>query len=246
MKSSFKHVLPLLLLIPYICAYVPNPDGDEEYSAAIAAGHGSYADVHRDCNGNVLSIQNYEYTDVGGQFNGRIDAFAYGIGGGWTNGLQPISTPGFPQNSAQTLQPIVYASPYVGVATKYFRADVGILFSVNGNLISIDKGNGQPAYPTGALRIGRDDGFHFSSGFLRNDPIVSGGGVFDLGFGGPVGKGTDSKIWLGLGALPYDGIVFSMKGDFALSEDIAITPAIHGKGGDAAEYGFSVGARVTF
>ncbi len=56
MKVSYKHLLPLLLLSPYICAYVPNPDGDEEYSIALAAGRGSYANIHRDCNGNVLSV----------------------------------------------------------------------------------------------------------------------------------------------------------------------------------------------
>jgi hypothetical protein len=90
------------------------------------------------------------------------------------------------------------------------------------------------------------DRFYFSSSYLRNVPIVSGGCVFDLGCGGPVGEGSQSKIWLGLGGMPYDAPVFSFKGDFVLSQSIAITPSLHGKGGDAPEYGFPVGVRFTF
>lgn len=208
MKTCFGRLLPLLLLTPYICAYVPNPDGDEEYSIAIAAGRGVYADVSRDCNGNITSIENHKYEDVAVQFAGRYDVLKYGVTGGRTSALQPRND----WESAPATGPIVYGAPKVGLSTTIVGADIGLLFSLNGNLISTDRRAGRSAHPTFGIRVGKMSALHFSGGYLNNFPIVSGGGVYDAGLGGPVGSSNLSQIWFGVGAQPYDQAVLSSRG----------------------------------
>ncbi len=240
MKVSFKHLLPLLLLSPYICAYVPNPDGDEDYSIALAAGRGSYADIHRDCNGNILSVNHYPFTEVAGKFSGRYEELSYGVTAGWTEALQPLHT----WDNTSESGPILYAAPEIGLELKPVGIQVGGFFSLNGKEISIDKSIGRTVYPTGGLRLGNARAFHFTASFLRNFPVVSGGGVYDAGFAFPTDSTGRSQLWLGIGFLPYDGPVFSLKGDIRIIDHLAITPALHG--GSESQFGLALGMRYTF
>ncbi len=121
MRKGFGTLLPLLLLTPYICAYTPNRDNDDEYSIAIAGGHSSFADFHRDCSGGVISIDKYKYDDIAAQFAGRHDVLNFKLGAGRTSALQPIHT--WDYNSHRG--PILYAAPGVGLTTEPVGVDLG-------------------------------------------------------------------------------------------------------------------------
>jgi len=85
----------------------------------------------------------------------------------------------------------------------------------------------------------------FGQWVARNCPLISGGGPVDVGLSSPVGSGG-SRLWYGIGGYPYDGLVFSLKGDVRISEHVALTPTVYLKGGDAFEYGRSIGGRTFF
>jgi hypothetical protein len=242
-------ISPLLLLLPYICAFNTNPADDPELSAAISLGGGSYAEVSRDCNGNVRSVTEHPYSEYAGSFRYRISNLELGVTGGQTNGFQTepryfYGPDGTPREEAQ--QSLQYLTPSIGFTTTYIGMDLGYLFSLNSQTVGLAHGHGRSTgMPSGMLRLGRLDRVHFSASLARNFPLLSGGGLLDAGLGFPVGS-DGSRLWLGLGGFPYDGLVFSCKGDITLSDRFAITPTIHAKGGDAFEYGYSIGARVIF
>lgn len=249
MKTLLKNTTSLLLLIPYMCAFTTNPADDPELSAAIALGGGSYAEVSRDCNGNVSSVTEHPYNEYAASVRYRISNLELGLTGGQTNGLQ--IGPRYVYEPDGTLredarQRLHYLAASMGFTTTYIGMDLGYLFSLNGQPVGFERGQGESTgMPTGMLRLGRVDRVHFSASLARNFPLLSGGGLVDAGLGFPVGS-NGSQLWLGLGAFPYDGLVFSCKGDVSLSDRFAITPTLHAKGGDAFEYGYSIGARVIF
>jgi hypothetical protein len=249
MKMLLKKIAPIFLLSPYLCAFSTVSTEDPEFSAAFAAGGGSYAEVSRDCNGRVMSVKDHPYQDYAFGARYKNSEFVAGITGGATTGLRNSIQYEYDANGAAheaAEKSVIYVTPSIGFATRYVGIEIGYLFPLNQEeLVLHSYGKWGRGAPSAMLRVGRYDALSFSAGIARNFPLLAGGGLIDVGFGFPVGL-SGSHLWCGLGAFPYDGIVFSAKGEIRISDRFALTPALNAKGGDAFEYGYAMGIRVTF
>ena len=69
---------------------------------------------------------------------------------------------------------------------------------------------GGNVYPTWLLRNVNKEKFHFSTQYLSNVPIFSGGGMADLGFG--FGSTENRNLtWIGISWGPYQNAGLSIK-----------------------------------
>lgn len=243
-------MVALAVTLPYIIGTSPNPADSSSTSIEVAFGKGSYSHVSRDCNGNVLGVTDYPYTDGGIAIDHDLSSARIGLKAGFYNvgqGVNSSSSDLYGYDVPSEARTTYYANPNVGYHEDWLGLDCGIgLFSNDiletGHSYS---GDGVRVLPSVRLRLGYPDGFHFSTGFADNMPIVSGGGLLDLGCGFPLGP-PGSDLWLGLGVLPYDGFGLNAKGDFPISSAFAIRPGAHIRWGDATEYGLSLGGKIYF
>ena len=230
---KLKITLVPLLLFPYIVAFSPNPDSSYT-TLEFAVGKGSYARVSRDCSGNVLSVNDIPFEDAGVSVDHHFSSFRVGAKAGIANnGARKIF------NMAE--HSFRYIDPNVGLNTKSFGLDLGALFYGP----RYRNSTGASVFPTGALRLGKSDGTYFSFSLANNLPLMTGGGIVDVGIGFNLGR-PNSSLWLGVGALPYDGAVISAKGDIPLSDKVLLN--LRGQIGDreSLEYALSVGTKIRF
>jgi len=247
-----KSILMLAPLSPYL-TNLPVPDDTvSHWSVGVAAGIGKMADVSRTCEGNVISVENYQYSDVAVAVRYTDEPLTVSLSGGtstaWMEHIQ--YDPMQPSAVGPNLQTkaVPYCVPMVGIDTKYIGLEVGWLTTF-GQAAPLSLGPHydleENGFPAGSIRLGNRAKAHFSAGIARNFPLIAGGGLIDLGVARPIGE-KGSQLFFGFGALPYDGIIFSLKADLNLSDRFTLVPRLGVKGGDAFEYGLSIGGRVRF
>ena len=76
------HLIPLLLLYPYIVGFTTDSTGTSSTLIDFVFGMGKYAHVAYDCNGNVTSTTKYSFYDYGGSINQNFDELKFGLRGG--------------------------------------------------------------------------------------------------------------------------------------------------------------------
>jgi hypothetical protein len=247
-----RSILILVPLAPYLTNLPVPDDSASHWSIDVAAGLGQMADVSRTCEGDVISVQNYHYTDVAAAVRYTEEPFTVSVSGGtsdaWTGYPRYEPTYEGPYFPTRETKAIPYCVPMVGIDSKYIGLEVGWLTTFGegtylclGPHCDVHGGN----FPAGAIRLGNREKLHFSAGIARNLPLVAGGGLIDIGLVAPMGE-TRSMFFYGLGVIPYDGIIFSMKGDLILNDRFTLTPRLSVKGGDAFEYGLAIGGRAKF
>ncbi len=249
--NILQRSLAILVISPYLWSVNPDSTSDSELQVGVAVGGGSFADVNRDCNGKVVSVTNHPYTEVAGTVRYRASVVEIGVTGGRTSATRKeksgrISYDAGGAGWAEDVPgPLVYATPSIGLRTKYIGLELGYLVPLNRQGYTYPGWALENGTPSGMIRIGNFEKTNFSISLARNFPLISGGGLFDLGLSSPIGS-NGSRIWYGIGGYPYDGAVFSLKGDVKVADRLAFTPTLHLKGGDAFEYGWSFGGRVSF
>jgi hypothetical protein len=252
MNMIQRSILILVPLAPYLTNLPVPDDSASHWSIDVAAGLGQMADVSRTCEGDVISVQNYHYTDVAAAVRYTEEPFTVSVSGGtsdvWTGYPRYEPTYEGPYFPTRETKAIPYCVPMVGIDSKYIGLEVGWLTTFGegtylclGPHCDVHGGN----FPAGAIRLGNREKLHFSAGIARNLPLVAGGGLIDIGLVAPMGE-TRSMFFYGLGVIPYDGIIFSMKGDLILNDRFTLTPRLSVKGGDAFEYGLAIGGRAKF
>ena len=252
MVKWLKSLGAALPLLRYICAISPDPIGDPTYTAEFVVGGGSFAEVTRDCSGKVTSVTDYPYTEMGGKVAVQLSDVKIGLAAGKTNallGYAKISNYQYGQSmvysTGKVQRTLEYVTPSLGFETEPIGIELGVLCSTNGQELGWPGAEDSKQSFAGSIRFGKKDKFHFTAGYCQNMPLFSGGGLGDAGFSFPVSHGA-SSVWIGLGAIPYDGLVFSFKGDIVLTDHIAFTPRASFKAGDAVEYGYALGVRANF
>jgi len=244
--STLRLGLLPLILSPYLVAFTPNPSDSSSTSLEFAVGKGSYARVSRDCSGNVLSVQDIPFGDAGVAVDHHFSSFRVGAKAGVTSDAFYEL---FDTEYERTGQTVTYFDPNIGLDTKCFGLDVGGLFyGPRRSAYSSDPG----AFPTGALRIGNRDSWYFSMSLANNLPLMTGGGLFDMGLGFNLGP-PHSRLWLGVGVGPYGlgdpgqgKAAFSIKGDIPVSDKVLLN--LRGQAGPSEhlEYGLSAGTKIIF
>ncbi len=246
MKKRRLLAFGTLLLLPYLISV----DGDSSSVPGtfieFAISKGLYADVTRDCSGNVVSVDKRNFWDAGAKVVHRVSVLKVTADAGATTGDNndvttnyenvPQAVQGEYSTTEQTETRVTpYASATVGLDTKYFGLDLG-------GALLFEKGGTRPI-PAGNLRIGLEDILYLSCGVAQNTNLFGGSSLVDLGIGIGTGK-PGSLLWLGIGGIPYDGTVFSAKLDYPVSDKIAIQPRIGIGLEQFGEYSVSLGMRM--
>ena len=255
MKTSkpflFRTAGIVFILIPYVLGFSSNPADTSSTTIGLAGGGGSYSVVSRDCSGRVLDIKDHPFSDLGMSIDHKISIVRIGV----KAGVASISN----STVDGTLR---YINPTIGIDTRYFGLQAGPLFTdeFGGSFFGEAGFRGGPTYsewngtsfvqhystvyPSGSLRLGYLDDWCFTSGLLDNLPLVSGGGLFDVGVGFHSGDNPASRLWFGLGFFPFDRAILSAKGDFPIMSNVVLNLQGNFKTGDATEYGFAIGTKI--
>ena len=251
MNAFQRSLLVLLPLTPYVSNFPAQDDSVSHWSVEGDAGFGQFAEVHRTCDGRVLSVDDYSFTDFAANIRYTNEPLTVSLTGGTSSAwigyrdTDPYS-PNF--SSIRQSKSIPYCVPTIGFDTKYFALEGGVLTTFGqarslslGANVEMDDG----VLPAGSIRIGNREKFNFSFGIARNIPLNAGGGLADLGFSTPMGV-NGSRVFLGIGWGQYDRPIFSVKPDIILGDRCTLIPRIAVKAGDAFEYGLSIGGRLNF
>jgi hypothetical protein len=242
---SIETCTMLLLLAPY-ALNVDTTDSDHPSTVIeLLGGTGSYAEITRDCSGRVTSVRDIPYSDYGVAVSHKISVLKLRVAGGATGAQNTAEVVG-PANTGSKLYP--YITPQIGLNTRYFGLDVGYLFPLSSKSTSpsgYSRHEDQKGSVSGMLRLGREDGVHFSASIANNLPLSTGGGLVDMGLGFTLGS-PRSRLWLGVGAIPCSNLMFSAKGEFPVSRHFSICTRGHVTGSESLEYGLALGGKITF
>jgi hypothetical protein len=246
-------IIMILILYPNIVCFTPDASDSSNTFIDFMLGLGKYSNVTYNCRGHATSIQNYSYVDYGALISHRIGYFKFGIrGGGFSLSTNQEYTDYF--HYENELAPsgthsVEYINPFIAFEDQYAELNLGVLFSTN---YPFDNERNErmlingKVRPTAKLRMGNIRAVHFSTQFLSNVPIFSGGGEFDVGVG--FGSIKSRNItWLGLSWMPYQNIGLAFKQNIDVSETFEIM--IKGRIGQiesTLEGSISAGARYNF
>jgi hypothetical protein len=222
-------------------------------------GLGKFSNVIRSCsiNSHTESITHYSYNDYGGSISHKTDNFKFGIrGGGFSiNNINLVWVDSLDRSGLgeQTVESgaIHYINPFIAFDHKYIELSFGLLFlteyppyeSITNKLIN--DGTTQFSW---LIRIGNKRSFHFSSQYLSNVPLFSGGGMIDMGFGFSFGSRNSRTLsWVGLSVGPFQNTGLGLKQNIQVSKnfDILVKGRI-GSNDSNLEGSISAGARYNF
>ena len=245
----------IMLLYPNIVCYTPDSNDTSNTVIDFLLGIGKYANVTYNCEGQATSISKYSFFDYGGSVSHNIDKFKFGVrGGGYSikdNGKTDTYDNFLPYYGATTIgdYSTQYINPFIGFDHKYFELNIGLLLLSERNYEGgggvskyfISEGKVQPSW---FLRIGNEENIFFSTEYLSNLPLLSGGGMLDAGLG--FGSTESRKLtWLGASIGPFQHLGLVLKQNIQITDDIDIL--LKGRVGiieSAFEGGISGGVRL--
>jgi len=255
LKNYRTRIFLILMLYPNIVCFTPDSTGTSNTFIDLMLGLGKYANVTYNCEGQATSVTNYTYFDYGAGITHKIDVLNLGLrsGGLTINNTETENTnhsyyeydyeiPGYST---------FYVNPFIGLNTKYFELNGGVLWFSNTEYYSSNLDEylfleDSDLQITGDMRIGNAQAFHFTSQYLSNVPLLSGGGMFDMGFGFG-SKESRNLTWIGLSAGPFQNAGLAIKQDIQITDqfDILLKGRI-GQIESNLEGSISAGARYNF
>ncbi|MBK9097391.1 MAG: hypothetical protein IPM14_04550 [bacterium] len=218
-------ILLLSLLYPNIVCFTPDSTGTSSTFIDFMMGLGKYANVSYNCEGQVMSIEKNTFFDYGGSVSHKIDEFKFGLrAGGFSLDDSESNEYGYLYDYYDASNSSFYFNPFIAFDHKYFELNAGALFLTENiydeNINDYFAMDGKTQF-TGLLRIGNKEAFHFSSQYLSNVPLLSGGGMFDMGFGFG-SKESRNITWLGLSAGPFQNAGLAVKQNIQIADQFDI------------------------
>lgn len=252
--NNKTRILLLCFLYPNIVCFTPDSTGTSNTFVDLMLGLGKYANVTYNCEGQATSVTNYTYFDYGAGITHKIDVLNLGLrSGGFTiNDAHTEYTynsyyPGDYESSGYST---FYVNPFIGLNTKYFEFNGGVLWFSNTPDYSSNLDEYLFFYDsnmqiTGDIRIGNKKAFHFTSQYLSSVTLLS-GSMFDMGFGFG-SKVSRNLTWVGLSAGPFQNAGLAIKQDIEITDqfDILLKGRI-GQIESNLEGSISAGARYNF
>ncbi len=241
--ASFILVLP-------IGYYYENSDSTD-LVVGLHGGKGQVATVLRGCDGGVISSEGHKFSDVSGSAYisippGSQSPLILGIrGGSWETKVQLIDY--YTAEKYQKKVRLTYFNPNINIETKYFGFGFG-QFSGNFKykfddydyIHDFGVNNSDNVKFSGHLRFGNVERFYIAISYAENTPLISGGGLLDLGLGYKIGKSV--YMFTGLGAGFYDASGFAQQIRFKPSRNLALDFAFRlGSSAGISESGVSGG-----
>ncbi len=252
-KNYKIRIMLILFLYPNIVCFTPESSDSSNTVIDFMLGLGKYSNVTYDCSGHATSVTNYSYIDYGGSISHNVDFFKFGVRGGafsLDGEGETYYNPEYPYDAVSTGEfSVQYVNPFIALDHKYAELSFGLVYFTkypwqeNIREWLINDGTTQLSW---LLRIGNQRAFHFSSHYLSNVPIFSGGGMYDMGLG--IGSKKSRNItWLGFSVGPYQNAGFALKQNIQVTDNLDIL--IKGRIGQIEsnlEGSISAGARYNF
>ena len=255
LKNNRIKIFLIFIIYPNIVCFTPDSTGTSNTFVDFMLGLGKYANVTYNCEGQVSSVTKYSYFDYGAEISHKIDVLNLGLraGGLSINEAENVSSSNsyYPYSNYQIPgYSTFYANPYIGLNTKYFELNGGIiLFSTTPTYgSSLDEYlflDNSDLQISGDIRIGNKGTFHFTSQYLSSVPLLS-GSIFDMGCGFG-SKESRNLTWIGLSAGPFQNAGLSLKQNLQITDNLDIL--LIGRIGQIEsnlEGSISAGARYNF
>jgi hypothetical protein len=245
MNKYLTYALVLAIASPYIIAFVPNPADSSATTVELGAGFGSYTDVSRDCEGDVVSVRKVPFSDVGASVTHQISSVRFGIAGGSVSGDRHSF--GYSSTSGERSRDW-FVNPKLGIQYRDFGMDIGYIIPLNDQPSPFyDFSAAGSWYPSLAFRFAPLSGIHWTVSFANNLPLLTGGGLGEMGLVFPLNNSLESRLGIGLGVYPWDRLSLSAKTDFPLTDRFGIGVRSQiGLGREALEYGLALVGRAKF
>jgi hypothetical protein len=239
-------VIGMVLLLPIAVAMEGNQRDSSFTSVGVSGGFGSYAQIARGCEGQVLSKHDVPYRDATVSVDHKGSGPAQiGAKAGW------YAQRGHEETWEETPNmEAFYVNPNVALEWRRFGIGVGALLSdarlrhvLIGDEGSESEGSG--VLPTGHLRFGVRKTY-LSLHLLEGEPLVSGGGLMAIGVG--IAPRPDASVWFGMStAGPYDGAGQLVEAILPVKNNLHLKlGARHGTSEGLTEYGLSLGLVYRF
>jgi hypothetical protein len=221
--ASFVLVLPV--------GYYYESSDSTDLVVGLHGGTGQVATVLRGCDGHVISSEGHKFSDVSGSAYmsfppGTQSPFIVGIrGGSWETKVQLMD-----YRSAETYEKkirMTYYNPNINIETEHFGFGFGKFygnFKYSLDDYDYEDNNSGNVESSWHFRFGNVERFYFALSCAESTPLISGGGLFNIGFGYKLGKST--RMYSGLGAGFYDASGFVQQVRFYPSKDLALDLAV--------------------
>ncbi len=231
MRTNFLRLIAFILLYPYIVGFTSDSTSVNPWSVLFGFGGGSYSVINRDCNGNVLGSAKIPFNDFGAGVEYSEKNILVGVKTGIHSASAATLISRYPGASGPaaydttyySASQIVYANPYAGLKFRYFEfrigglfagGDIGGTFNLNGETVSA---------PSGYIRVGSEKGFLVSASLFNNLPLMSAGGIFDMGIGVCLNEQTNTSLWGGVGILDLENSGTIVKYSTTVFDDYFLT-----------------------
>jgi hypothetical protein len=245
--GSFLLALPL--------GYYPNNPDSVDFGIGAYGGGGQVASVIRGCDGTVHQAEASKFKDV------SVSAWAavppgvgspvvVGVQGGrWesTAGFAEYIQDGYGRSPDRDIS-FSYTNPHVNFETKNIGLGVGYMFGDVPQSFDSYRYGDQAEHRTrmtGHIRLGPLDKGYFQFSHAESTPLVSAGGMTNLGIGYAAGRSV--RLYSGLSGGFYDGAGFLQQGRLRINKNLAVDASLRlGSGGGVTEHAFSGGIVYRF
>jgi len=245
-----------VLILPV--GYYPDSTNSTNYIIGMHGGTGQVASVLRGCDGNTLHGETSSFTDVSAETYfpihfSRKSITYLGLRVGHFRSIygSAVRTYEYPNHiysrGPDRIIDFWYYNPNISYESNKFGIGIGAVLGdeelrVDDNHDNYnDNSKIEPSYH---IRLGRINKGYFKLSFRENTPILSSGGLWDIGIGYPVDKSV--LLYSGLAGGFYDGVGFVQKGSIRINKstywDVAIR--LGGSGGES-ECAISTGLAFT-
>lgn len=245
------HVFMVSFILVLPIGYYPDDPDSSNLSVGVYGGTGQVASVLRDCSGTAIRTEKSSFKDVSGIATWTLNPrqkthIIIGVRGGYWQ----ASKARFPVRSSTATTEMKldfeYFNPNLSVERRHVGIGFGVIF---GHVPIFFDDLFDDLYEEISisyhLRLGNIKKFHFILSTAENTPLISGGGLFNLGFGYPAGSKMSMFTGLSFGFYDLPGFLQQSRMRINNRIDTDITLRLGGAG-DAFEGSLSAGLIYRF
>ena len=227
------HVFMVSFILVLPVGYYPDDPDSSNLSVGVYGGTGQVASVLRSCDGTAIRTEKSSFKDVSGIATWTLNPqdsthIVIGVRGGYWRASKARFAESRTGPAAEMKLDFEYFNPNLSYEGRKGGIGLGVIF---GHVpISFD-GLREKISISGHVRAGNIKKVHFIFSFGENTPLISGGGLFDLGFGYPAG--SNMRMFTGLSFGFYDRSGFLQQTRIRINNriDTDITLRLGGAGG---------------
>lgn len=251
--KAVPHVMCWTFVLALPIGYYPDGQDSTVFVLGVHGGTGRIASVLRGCEGQVLHSESNSFSDFSAEAYwtvSRKDESQSIAGlriGHFRSNWGAAATSYLPYRSyfREPDRPIDfwYYNPNISIETSKFGIGFGAV--LGDAVIDPEPRRSSKLNTSFHLRFGNLDKRYLLISMGENTPLISGGGIFDIGIGYRVGKSID--LYTGLASGFYDRAGFVQQSRFRLGRSVNLDLSLRlGSGGGKSESALATGLTFMF